>query len=76
MCLSYISLILLIVQVLHSKLTMMSDPEAPCKSIKSAVLYDGSITDFDSRLCGFDLGTCLEVFKSNPFNEPMLLELY
>ncbi|EOY25539.1 hypothetical protein QUC31_011642 [Theobroma cacao] len=50
-------------KVLHSKLTMMSDPEAPCKSIKSAVLYDGSITDFDSRLCGFDLGTCLEVIE-------------
>ncbi|KAK8629062.1 hypothetical protein V6N13_077919 [Hibiscus sabdariffa] len=50
-------------KVLHSKLVMKSDPDAPCKSIKSAVLYDGSITDFDSRLCGFDLGTCLEVIE-------------
>ncbi|XVF23082.1 hypothetical protein REPUB_Repub13aG0007300 [Reevesia pubescens] len=50
-------------KVLHSKLTMKSDPDAPCMSITSAVLYDGSITDFDSRLCGFDLGTCLEVIE-------------
>ncbi|XWS11515.1 hypothetical protein CRYUN_Cryun37aG0004700 [Craigia yunnanensis] len=50
-------------KVLHSKLTTKSDPDAPGRSIKSAVLYDGSITDFDSRLCGFDLGTCLEVIE-------------
>jgi hypothetical protein len=25
------------------------------------VLHDGSITDYDSRLYGFDIGTCLEV---------------
>lgn len=41
-------------QVLHSKLNTNT-------GIKSAVLYDGSITDFDSRLRGFDIGTCLEV---------------
>uniref|UniRef100_A0A2P2QB57 Uncharacterized protein n=1 Tax=Rhizophora mucronata TaxID=61149 RepID=A0A2P2QB57_RHIMU len=29
--------------------------------IKRAVLYDGSITDFDCHLCRFDIGTCLEV---------------
>lgn len=45
-----------ILQILHSKLSMKSDT-----GIKSAVIYDGSITDFDSRLCGFDIGTCLEV---------------
>ncbi|XWS18001.1 hypothetical protein CRYUN_Cryun32bG0004700 [Craigia yunnanensis] len=50
-------------KVLHSKLTMKSDTDAPCRSIKSAVLYDGSITDFDSQLRGFDLGTCLEVIE-------------
>ncbi|KAE8655657.1 6-phosphogluconate dehydrogenase family protein isoform 1 [Hibiscus syriacus] len=50
-------------KVLHSKLVMKLDPDAPCRSIKSAILYDGSITDFDSRLCGFDLGTCLEVIE-------------
>nr|CAD1821572.1 unnamed protein product [Ananas comosus var. bracteatus] len=31
--------------------------------IKSAELYDRSITNFDSRLCGFDIGTCLEVIE-------------
>ncbi|XVF75028.1 hypothetical protein PTKIN_Ptkin13bG0156200 [Pterospermum kingtungense] len=50
-------------KVLHSKLTMRSDPDASCRSIKSAVLYDGSITDFDYRLHGFDIGTCLEVIE-------------
>ncbi|MBA0568598.1 hypothetical protein Golob_006077 [Gossypium lobatum] len=58
-------------KVLHSKLVMKSDFDAPCRSIKSAILFDGSITDFDSRLCGFDLATCLEVFRTNPFSEPL-----
>lgn len=60
-----------ITQVIHSKLVMKSDFDAPCRSIKSAILFDGSITDFDSRLCGFDLATCLEVFRTNPFSEPL-----
>ena len=30
-------------------------------NVPTAVLYDGSITDYDSRLYGFDIGTCLEV---------------
>jgi hypothetical protein len=30
-------------------------------TVPTAVLYDGSIIDFDSRLYGFDIGTCLEV---------------
>lgn len=42
-------------QMLHSKLSMKAT------GINSAVLYDGSILDFDSRLHGFDIGTCLEV---------------
>ncbi|KAF7015856.1 hypothetical protein CFC21_029586 [Triticum aestivum] len=29
-------------------------------SVPTAVLYHGSVTDFDSRLYGFDIGTCLE----------------
>ncbi|KAK9267391.1 hypothetical protein L1049_009816 [Liquidambar formosana] len=33
------------------------------KGIKSALLYEGSITVFDSRLYGFDIGTCLEVIE-------------
>lgn len=46
-------------QILHTKLTTKT--EAGSNQIKSAVLYDGSITIFDSRLYGFDIGTCLEV---------------
>lgn len=47
-------------QILHTKLTTKT--EAGSSRIKSALLYDGSITSFDSRLYGFDIGTCLEVF--------------
>ncbi|KAE8806340.1 small RNA 2'-O-methyltransferase [Hordeum vulgare] len=32
-------------------------------SFPAAVLYHGSVTDFDSRLYGFDIGTCLEVIE-------------
>nr|CAD1832064.1 unnamed protein product [Ananas comosus var. bracteatus] len=45
-------------KVLHQKLSKTS-----LNQMKSAELYDGSITDFDSRLCGFDIGTCLEVIE-------------
>lgn len=48
-------------QIIHSKLSVASDPGMQYASIRSAVLFDGSITDFDSRLYGFDIGTCLEV---------------
>lgn len=44
-------------KMLHSKLSMKAT------GINSAVLYDGSILDFDSRLHGFDIGTCLEVIE-------------
>ncbi|ONI11183.1 hypothetical protein PRUPE_4G091400 [Prunus persica] len=44
-------------KILHSKL------DASMSAINSAVLYDGSITAFDSRLSGFDIGTCLEVIE-------------
>ncbi|KAF5742423.1 small RNA 2'-O-methyltransferase-like [Tripterygium wilfordii] len=50
-------------KILHTKLGTKSVAEVPCIGIKSAVLYDGSITDFDSRLLGFDIGTCLEVIE-------------
>ncbi|KAG9439665.1 hypothetical protein H6P81_019830 [Aristolochia fimbriata] len=43
-------------KMLHSKLSMNT-------TVRTAVLYEGSITDFDSRLCGFDIGTCLEVIE-------------
>ncbi|KAJ4836352.1 hypothetical protein Tsubulata_043970 [Turnera subulata] len=45
-------------KILHSKLSTKIDA-----GIRSLVLYDGSITDFNSRLCGFDIGTCLEVIE-------------
>ncbi|KAM1235088.1 hypothetical protein TB2_004464 [Malus domestica] len=48
-------------KILHSKLNSNSD--ASTSAMKSAILYDGSITNFDSRLSGFDIGTCLEVIE-------------
>lgn len=45
-------------KILHAKLSAKSDA-----GIKSAILYHGSITEFDPRLCGFDIGTCLEVIE-------------
>ncbi|CAK9327657.1 unnamed protein product [Citrullus colocynthis] len=45
-------------KILHAKLSNVS--RTP---IKSAILYDGSITDFDPRLCEFDIATCLEVIE-------------
>ncbi|KAK1560775.1 hypothetical protein Q3G72_030791 [Acer saccharum] len=49
-------------KILHSKLSKKSDV-VPYNDVKSAVLYDGSITVFDSRLRGFNIGTCLEVIE-------------
>ncbi|KAG2631798.1 hypothetical protein PVAP13_2NG047950 [Panicum virgatum] len=45
---------------LHQKLSKKSLVQT---TVPTAVLYDGSITDFDSRLYGFDIGTCLEVIE-------------
>ncbi|PON35087.1 3'-RNA ribose 2'-O-methyltransferase, Hen [Parasponia andersonii] len=50
-------------KILNSKLNANSGVDMPSAGIKSAILYDGSITVFDSRLCGFDIGTCLEVIE-------------
>lgn len=50
-------------KVLHSKLSSVHGKDSPLSSIKSALLYDGSITTFDTRLYGFDIGTCLEVIE-------------
>ncbi|KAE8008261.1 hypothetical protein FH972_004790 [Carpinus fangiana] len=50
-------------KILHSKLSKNTDANAPFSGIKSAILYDGSITIFDSRLYEFDIGTCLEVIE-------------
>uniref|UniRef100_A0A0D9WVU4 Small RNA 2'-O-methyltransferase n=1 Tax=Leersia perrieri TaxID=77586 RepID=A0A0D9WVU4_9ORYZ len=45
---------------LHQKLSKKSLMHT---TVPTAVLYDGSITDFDSRLYRFDIGTCLEVIE-------------
>lgn len=47
-------------KILHLKLSANPSEQ---KSIRSAILCDGSITDFDSRFCEFDIGTCLEVIE-------------
>lgn len=47
-------------KIIHSKLS--TNPVMQSK-IRSTVLYYGSITDFDSRLYGFDIGACLEVIE-------------
>ncbi|KAI3466880.1 hypothetical protein Pfo_023543 [Paulownia fortunei] len=48
---------------LHAKLNRLLDSKEPSSKIKSAVLYYGSITKFDSRLCNFDIAACLEVIE-------------
>ncbi|KAK1282639.1 Small RNA 2'-O-methyltransferase [Acorus calamus] len=50
-------------KMVHSKLSMNSNHGIQTASVKSAELYYGSITDFDPRLCAFDIGTCLEVIE-------------
>ncbi|GAB2280837.1 hypothetical protein Dimus_015460 [Dionaea muscipula] len=44
-------------KILHSKLMKSTS------GVKQVLLYEGSITVFDSYLCGFDMGTCLEVIE-------------
>ena len=39
------------------------DAGVTSKPIKSVILYEGSITNFGSRLHGFNIGTCLEVIE-------------
>ncbi|PSS23983.1 Small RNA 2'-O-methyltransferase [Actinidia chinensis var. chinensis] len=50
-------------KILHPKLSTSSDATAPSKIIKSVLLFLGSITVFDLRLYGFDIGTFLEVIE-------------
>ncbi|KAK2981401.1 hypothetical protein RJ640_017989, partial [Escallonia rubra] len=50
-------------KILHSKLSPNSDTLLSNNRLKSALLYEGSITNFDPRLSGFDIGTCLEVIE-------------
>lgn len=50
-------------KILHSKLSGSSDVIKSSKDVKSVKLYGGSILEYDSRLFGFDIGTCLEVIE-------------
>ncbi|XP_061341209.1 small RNA 2'-O-methyltransferase isoform X2 [Gastrolobium bilobum] len=50
-------------KLLNSKLGSNSDAGVGSTSIKSVILYEGSITNFGSGLHGFDIGTCLEVIE-------------
>ncbi|CAN0911354.1 Small RNA 2'-O-methyltransferase [Linum grandiflorum] len=45
-------------KILNSKLAAKTD-----LAVKTAILYEGSITVYDSRLHGVDIGTCLEVIE-------------
>ncbi|PKA53570.1 Small RNA 2'-O-methyltransferase [Apostasia shenzhenica] len=56
-------------KVLHSKLSTNTKGQ---DIISCAALYDGSITKFDSRLFGFDIGTCLEVIEHMEEDEACL----
>lgn len=48
---------------LHTKLSNNATVPVQSSHIKSALLLDGSITTFDSRVYGCDIGTCLEVIE-------------
>ncbi|KAJ8545290.1 hypothetical protein K7X08_017873 [Anisodus acutangulus] len=50
-------------KILHSKLNGNIEAEQPTNRVKSAILYEGSILTCDSRLCGYDIATCLEVIE-------------
>ncbi|KAD3069013.1 hypothetical protein R6Q59_016995 [Mikania micrantha] len=50
-------------KTLHSKLSNNSNNPVQSSGLKSALLLDGSITTFDSRLYNCDIGTCLEVIE-------------
>lgn len=50
---------------LHTKLGTHTEQHigSGCKELKQAVLYEGSLAEPDSRLCGFDVATCIEVIE-------------
>lgn len=50
-------------KVLHSKLGMDHKSRLATDSFKSAFIYEGSITEFDQRIHGFDVATCIEVIE-------------
>ncbi|CAN4081978.1 unnamed protein product [Withania somnifera] len=50
-------------KILHPKLNRNIEAEQPTDGIKSVLLYEGSILTCDSRLCGYDIATRLEVIE-------------
>lgn len=50
-------------KVLHSKLGVDHKSRLATASFKSAFIYEGSITEFDRRVHGFDVATCIEVIE-------------
>ncbi|WVZ97119.1 hypothetical protein U9M48_042676 [Paspalum notatum var. saurae] len=50
----------IVAKSLHQKLSKKSLTQT---TVPNAVLYDGSITNYDSRLYDFDIDTCLEVIE-------------
>lgn len=71
-----LQIILLPLQSLHTKLNSLLGVEDTSSVIKSAVLYDGSITKYDSRLHGFDIATCLEVLGFSFFTLKLLVPIF
>lgn len=59
-------------KTLNSKLSNNSATQVGSSGIKSALLLDGSITIFDSRLYDCDIGTCLEVIEHMSEDEATL----
>ncbi|KAH9606949.1 hypothetical protein KSS87_009343 [Heliosperma pusillum] len=49
-------------KIINSKLEKLKTV-MPTSRIDSVILYDGSITEYDSRLYGYDVGACLEVIE-------------
>lgn len=50
-------------KVLHTKLDVGHKPRLATPSFESAFIYEGSITEFDRRIHGFDVATCIEVIE-------------
>ncbi|XP_016443271.2 small RNA 2'-O-methyltransferase-like isoform X1 [Nicotiana tabacum] len=59
-------------KILHSKLNGNIEAKQLTNRIKSAILYEGSILTCDSRLCGYDIATCLEVIEHMEEHEACL----
>jgi len=50
-------------KVLHSKLDVDHKSRLATNNFKNAFIYEGSITEFDRRVHGFDVATCIEVIE-------------